>query len=342
MVKMSVIVPVYNVEEYLPECLDSLISQTLSDIEIICVNDGSTDNSLEILKKYGQKDSRIKVVSQVNAGVSEARNTAIKAVTGEYVAMVDPDDWLEKDMLEKLYLEAVKKNADIVECDFYEHRELCVDNLKIRRLKPKINFLTDLKIKRGILYSWRDIKKKILSIRAYVWNKIYRTDLIKNQIWFEGRLGEDYYFVVEAFLKANKIVYYNKPLYHYRKRNMSLSATTQKLQNVEFSQEYLYSDCKRMEDLIIRCNLMGELKQNFDDFVIKCLWRKYKSLSIDIRRELGLMLDEENFTKLETVIQNKGKSFLQTVLSVSTEIVAGITYKKLTIFGYSFLYKVSH
>ena len=93
--KVSIIVPVYNIEKYLAKCLDSLINQTLEDIEIICVNDGSTDNSAEILNEYAQKDCRIKIINQDNAGLSAARNTGINAANGEYIGYVDSDDWID-------------------------------------------------------------------------------------------------------------------------------------------------------------------------------------------------------------------------------------------------------
>ena len=102
MPKISVIVPVYNVEKYLARCLDSIINQTLADIEIICINDGSTDNSLEILNDYAKKDSRIKIIDQTNAGLSCARNAGMQIAQGEYIGFVDSDDWIDLDFYEKL------------------------------------------------------------------------------------------------------------------------------------------------------------------------------------------------------------------------------------------------
>ncbi len=114
--KVSVVLPVYNVAAYLPKCLESLLNQTLKEIEIICVNDCSPDNSLEILKQYAAKDNRIKIIDQTNTGPGVARNNGIKAATGEYVGFVDPDDWAEPEMFAKMYTAAIEQNADIVEC----------------------------------------------------------------------------------------------------------------------------------------------------------------------------------------------------------------------------------
>lgn len=113
MPKVSIIVPVYNVEKYLRKCIDSLVNQTLNDIEIICINDGSTDKSLKILKEYKNKDSRIILLNQENSGQSVARNRGIEIAKGEYLGFVDPDDWIDLDYYEKLYNAAIGTNADI-------------------------------------------------------------------------------------------------------------------------------------------------------------------------------------------------------------------------------------
>ena len=111
--KVSIIVPVYNVEKYLEKCLDSLVNQSLHDIEIICVNDGSKDDSLDILEKYAKKDSRIKIINKQNQGLSAARNDGLKVAAGEYVGYVDSDDWVDLNFYEKLYESAKKYNAEI-------------------------------------------------------------------------------------------------------------------------------------------------------------------------------------------------------------------------------------
>ena len=110
-VKVSVIVPVYNVEKYLKDCLDSVVNQTLEDIEIICVNDGSTDNSLAILEEYAEKDSRIKIITQENKGLGGARNTGLYHANGEYISFIDSDDWIELNTFEELY--NMSKNLDL-------------------------------------------------------------------------------------------------------------------------------------------------------------------------------------------------------------------------------------
>ena len=118
MPKFSVILPVYNVEKYLRECLESLVNQTLKDIEFICVNDGSTDSSLDILNEYAKKDSRFVIINQHNQGQGVARNNALAVAKGEYVAFVDPDDWVETNMFEELYLKFKETNVDVIQFNF--------------------------------------------------------------------------------------------------------------------------------------------------------------------------------------------------------------------------------
>ena len=118
-IKVSVVVPVFNVETYLPQCLDSILSQTLEDIEVICVNDGSTDNSLKILREYSLKDKRIKIIDKDNAGYGHTINIGMDMAKGEYIAIVESDDYILHDMLETLYLTADENNLDFVKSDYY-------------------------------------------------------------------------------------------------------------------------------------------------------------------------------------------------------------------------------
>ena len=129
MTAISVIVPVYNVENYLVKCLDSIINQTLTDIEIICVNDGSTDNSRQILENYKRKDSRIKIIDKQNGGLSSARNVGYKYSTGEYISYIDSDDWVDLTMLEKMYKNIKKHDCEISICAVHQYddtkKEIC-------------------------------------------------------------------------------------------------------------------------------------------------------------------------------------------------------------------------
>lgn len=168
MAKVSIIIPVYNTEKYIATCLDSVMGQTLEDIEVILINDGSTDASLEIMEQYRQKyPNRIQLISKENGGQATARNIAIPMCTGEYIGFVDSDDYIEQDMYEKMYLKAVETDADYVECDYV--------NVKINEAGEQ---------ERIADYGSRVreyINKKDMFIDPMLapWNKIYRRELLQ-------------------------------------------------------------------------------------------------------------------------------------------------------------------
>lgn len=211
MPKVSIIVPVYNVEKYLRKCIDSLINQTLNDIEIICINDGSTDKSLKILKEYKNKDSRIILLNQENSGQSVARNRGIEIAKGEYLGFVDPDDWIDLDYYEKLYNAASTNDTDIAVGGI----------IRVTGIKKKkfLNFeketITDnTKLK----FELCDVPEK-----SYIWNKIYKTQKLKeiNLKFEEGRIFEDCIFTPQALFFLGKMVTVPNTYYYYLRRNNS-------------------------------------------------------------------------------------------------------------------------
>lgn len=205
MAKVSVIVPVYNVEKYLKRCLDSLINQTLSDIDIICINDGSKDSSLKILEQYAQKDSRIVIYNQENSGLSVARNTGLEHASGEYIGFVDSDDWVDLDFYEKLYNSAKNNNADIAVADFIREHP----NKKPKRLK----------LKEEKIYTTPEDKFMICKVHreGCVWNKIYRTEFIKsiNLKFVPKMYYEDRDFTIRSLYFSKKLVTTPNTYYRY-------------------------------------------------------------------------------------------------------------------------------
>ena len=206
MAKISVIIPVYNVEKYLRQCLDSVINQTLKDIEIICVNDGSTDGSLNILQEYANKDKRIKVISQENKGLSGARNVGIKSAKGEYIGFIDSDDWIDKTFYENLYKAGKSNKADIVAGNIIKEKGTCSRRITNYHIPYRSNNV--------------DEKFRLLKIPKfnYVWNKIYnREQLIKSNILFEENIKyEDVEFTHKVAFYLNRVVIQPKSNYHYR------------------------------------------------------------------------------------------------------------------------------
>jgi len=215
MAKVSVIIPVYNVQKYLAKCLDSVINQTLKDIEIICVNDGSTDNSLEILKAYAEKDSRIKIISQENRGLSAARNAGTAAASGEYIGFVDSDDWISLDYYEKLYNMAQKTDSDIAVGEIKKVKSFITKNIT--------NFtksMTAEKFEDKLLLC--DIPDK-----SFVFNKIYKLSKIRehNIKFKEGVTYEDIIYSPQVIKNLNKLVTVPGTFYYYLKRKGSIVTT---------------------------------------------------------------------------------------------------------------------
>lgn len=208
---ISIIIPVYNVEKYLRECLNSIVNQTFKNIEVICINDGSTDRSLEILREYEQKDDRFVVISQENKGVSAARNTGIDRAKGEYIMFVDSDDWIANNACERVYNTAKAKNCDILLFSHYKFTNYSYTS---------DGRLLDLYIaSQGQCITFEQFSEFIILSPCESWGKLYRTDFIKqNKLQFPMQIqfGEDRVFYLEACIKAKSICVLFEHLYYYR------------------------------------------------------------------------------------------------------------------------------
>ena len=205
---LSVIVPVYRVETYLPKCLDSLVGQTYADLEIILVDDGSPDRSGAICDEYAARDSRIVVIHQENRGLSGARNAGLDRATGEFVAFVDSDDYLERSMYENLMVAAMERNADIVIGDFYMILESGISRRYIR--VPDDGSL-------------EKVREMILADRipSYVWNKVYRKALFDGVRYERIRGFEDLQITPRLFQRAHKVAFVPEAGYYYNCLNMN-------------------------------------------------------------------------------------------------------------------------
>lgn len=217
MAKISVVVPVYNVEKYLKECIDSIINQTLEDIEIICVNDGSTDSSLEILNDYAKKDSRIIVINKSNSGYGHTMNMGLNAATGEYVGIIESDDFADKNMFEDLYKLAKESDADIVKGDWYNYWS----KNKFARKNNRISSAKTLKLTNA------KQDKSLLRINPSVWSAIYKKEFLnKYNIRFletPGASYQDLAFSFKVFALAEKVILTDKAYLYYRQDNMNSS-----------------------------------------------------------------------------------------------------------------------
>lgn len=229
---VSIIVPIYNVEKYLAKCLESLIQQTLKDIEIILINDGSKDNSLDICMQYAKKDSRIKIVDKVNEGVAIARNIGIEMAEGEYIGFVDPDDWIEPEMYEALYNKLSHSEYPICICNYYKDSGHS-SSPKIFGFNKKNLIPADTFDKReviehiiGPMIGMDDILPRYnVYIMGCVWRCLYRKSFIEeNQIRFEPGISimEDLVFNVQALLKSEGICVEEGIWYHYVQHSASV------------------------------------------------------------------------------------------------------------------------
>ncbi len=263
--KVSVILPIYNQEKYLAKALDSLKNQTLKETEFICVNDGSRDNSLNILKEYEKNDKRIKIIDQNNQGCGSARNNGLKIAKGEYIAFLDPDDWFEPEALEVLYKKSKKQNCDVLVFNFNKVDDsgslLGSFNLK-KRLQRFFN------IKEDENFNWRDIKPRVLGgLHPASWNKLYKRDLIKkhNLHFAKSNLAEDNVFVFGATLNAKNIGYSDKCLYNYViHKNSAIRSRSDK----NFC---IFRSIDSVKKLITNLGLNNELKNEYDGYILRFL-----------------------------------------------------------------------
>lgn len=262
MPKISVIIPVYNVEKYLARCLDSVISQTLKDIEIICVNDGSTDNSANILSVYAEKDERIKIITQSNAGISEARNIGIQKASGKFIGFVDSDDFIEKDFYEKLYTSAIKNNADIA----------CSSVIRENEKKKKI--LIEYKKEQVATSTKEKFELAYIPEHCYIWNKIYnREKLLNSNIKFvKGLVYEDIIYTPSVVESLGNIVVVPNLFYHYWNNSTSLVKNTSDKCRADkiFAHKILLEKCYKNN---VKLRLKDELicKNEYFLFGIKAL-----------------------------------------------------------------------
>ena len=213
MKKISVVIPVYNVEKYLSECLDSVVNQTYKNLQIILVDDGSTDFSGKICDVYAEKDNRITVVHQKNAGAGAAKNTGLELIDGDYFSIIDSDDYIELDMYEKMVNSLEKYNADIVQCLF---RNVFVNDSFDRKYKIKGNYpkvLTSKSFLKEYLYDWK---------YAIFANKVFKSSLLKEIRFPVGRKIDDEFFTYKLVCNAKKVVNIDNILYNYRMRKTSV------------------------------------------------------------------------------------------------------------------------
>lgn len=226
MVEISVVVPVFNVEKYLSECLDSIINQTFKDIEILCINDGSTDNSLNILNKYMEIDNRIKIINQENSGLGASRNRGMELAKGKYIFFIDSDDYIELNTLMELYEICENKELDFVICQVKNYDEengefFTSDYFDMPILSKTVQ---------DNVFNYKDVSNILPNINVVAWNKLYNLNFIKKSgaRFSEDLIFEDNVFFWNLLFSAARIYFYQKYLYIYRRRVSSITSSGSK------------------------------------------------------------------------------------------------------------------
>lgn len=219
MIDISVIVPVYNVEKYLGKCIDTLIAQTFTNIEIILVDDGSTDKSGTICDEYALKDSRIIVIHKKNGGLSDARNVGIERAKGKYLGFVDSDDYIDEKMYEVLYSNLIQFKADMVMCGYYD----CYENKLIKKQSS------------GNVMVWNNEEavKALQNTLPVAWNKLYKRELFNHLQYPVGRLHEDTFIILDLLKKTTTVVNVEEPLYYYIRREASITKSKFTTKNLD-------------------------------------------------------------------------------------------------------------
>lgn len=296
--EVSIIVPVYNVEKYLAKCIDSILNQNFFKFELLLIDDGSTDNSANLCKKYEKDDVRIRYFHKENGGLSDTRNFGLKQAKGKFVVFVDSDDYLDKDYLKDLYFNIIKYNADVSIVGF----NIVTDNgNKIMTCDlNEPNNITLLSGRQLIEYTF---EKENSLPNIVSWNKIYKRSLFKNLKFEKGRFYEDEYIFVPLFWNVKKIGLVRKNLYNYVKREGSITSSQLTIKKIKDVRDLYLSRFKffksKDKDLYFKCvdmykswiiEIMSENANNLQKEVKSTLqhdFRTYKSKKLKLRNILG-------------------------------------------------------
>lgn len=300
--KISFVVPVYKSEKYIRRCLDSLVCQTLEDIEIVCVNDGSPDNSLEILKEYEKMYSNFKIISKENGGVWYARLDGVKAASGEYIGFLDADDYIEKDFAKLMYESIQNNNSDIAVCGF---KRIDDDTKKVLSQEMKYSSSRIIEMNKN--------PEEVISVNTALWNKIYKADVLKATFNVQSppRILEDAMFISLVYINAHKISFVDEYLHNYMVINGSAMHSLKeddiekiKHSMLEVKEEYKKANLeKNMMEILssfVFLHLGISLMLNVYTFNKSSFSKEYK----EILKYLDINFSEWRSTKYTTIMYN--------------------------------------
>ncbi|MBP5429397.1 MAG: glycosyltransferase [Elusimicrobiaceae bacterium] len=316
MLKVSVIIPVFNVASYLKNCLDSCLASTLQEVEFICINDGSTDNSLQILQEYAKKDKRFIVLSQENSGQGITRNRALQVAQGEFVAFVDPDDFISPDLLKSAYDYAQLHRADVVQFNYIEYRESQKKYKKIdlcKKFKKEYNY--NLKTRKK--YDKTVISEGLFyNLYNQVWNRIYRRDFIlKNDIHFATtRNGEDHLFTIGVLIHADEIYYLADYLYTYRVRMGSMCHSW-----TDVDMDYTFENISQLSKYLQAHNLYDKYSSQLSEYRVRALFWTRSKLRPEVvekyEAKVKKILTQDEFNSYTKLVSPQ-RSFFRSLLGL--------------------------
>lgn len=302
-IKVSIIIPIYNARQYLEKCLDSVINQTLKDIEIILIDDGSTDSSLKICQEYAQKDNRITILAQKNQGAGAARNKGLKLAHGQYLSFLDADDIFDSNMLELMYKTAESQKTDIVICDVFHF------NNKTNKIEYFEETIKKDYIPQKNTFNYKDFPNYIFNcFQNWTWNKLFNAKFIQNNnIKFqEIKRTNDLYFTCCALILADKISYIDKRLVYYRYGTDNNAQSTNYVAPTDFAKAFIH-----LKDFLEKKQIYETVKPSYINWALSgCLYNIY-SLRNNPKEQKKLLnyLIKEGFSKLDITLKNKSLFF---------------------------------
>ena len=331
----SIILPVYNVEEYIEKCLKSIENQTYSNFEVILVDDGSTDDSAKKIKQFSINDARFKVISQQNLGAGVARNKALEQAKGQYIVFIDPDDWIEPCALEKVLSTFNSTNAEVIEFNYNECNDLSGEiKLHDNALSMKKHFSWDLNSLK--YYNLGVIKAECFwGVDMHIWTRAYSSEFLHriNAKFSALRLVEDHIFICMVLLNADKIYYINDCLYNYRCRSGSL---VNKVSNNNFC---AFKAVTILKEYLKSQNLYDEFKNVLREYQLLLFSECYRRLpqeSIEkYKKVCKKILPFGDYLRVCFKAKTY-KSFWEMLFSIKNERRFGIKRKVINILGVPF------
>lgn len=320
--KISVIIPVYNTVSYLKECLDSVLGQSFNDFEIICINDGSSDNSLELLESYQSRDDRIRIFTQENQGPAVARNLGIRESKGDYIIFLDSDDYFEEHALSDLYELAQSKSLDLV-----MFKLINFDNVNYEKSEMAYFDMEYLKnLVGGDVFDWRKIKNRIFEISVTAPGKLYRRDLISRIEFPENIIFEDNVFFIKVIFKAKRVFFYDEYLYNRRIRPDSITNSY----HSRFSDSILAFDL--IEEHLKRIGKYRQFSEQLFNRKCRDVFYRFSLVSEDHKPEYFEKI-KENFSKNKKKLEREGtlKICSERSLEIFNQALSCETYKEFEL-----------